>query len=91
MWEPNQVAQRMKRTGSDVERQKLLRDLRGLVAQALQHLNKPMSIEYATRADFEAFQQLQRHRSAAKTAVRALITEAARVQDDPDSEPPDAA
>ncbi len=78
MWEPNQVAQRMKRSSSDAERQKLMRELRGLVAQALQTLYKPLASDYATRADFEAFQQLQRHRAAAKTAVHALIADVTR-------------
>ncbi len=85
IWSANDLAQRWRRAVAGAAKNELLAELRRDVAQALEGLDRPMSREYATRADFDAYRQLLRDRSAASAAVAVVVAQAMRqaAPDDP--------
>lgn len=76
-WTANDLAQRWKRAAGDAKVE-LFAELRRELASALSELDQPVSREYATRADFDAYRQLLRDRSAAKASVAAVVADAVR-------------
>lgn len=72
VWVANDLAQRLK-PAQGAARSELFAELRRAVAEALQSLNKPLTRDCCTRADFDAWCQLQRHRAAATASVKALV------------------
>jgi hypothetical protein len=76
IWAVNDLAQRWKQAAVGLAKTELFAELRRDVAQALEGLDRPMSRDYATRVDFEAYRQLLRNQTAAKAAVAEVVSKA---------------
>ncbi len=74
---PNDIAVRMNRERDGRQRAALHAELRRKLATVLDTLDRPPGPSYATRADFEAWRQLMRHRRAANASVAAVLSTAA--------------